>query len=134
MSMEITFSGGQRVDAQLGALTIVTNQDNSAPSPFALFLASIATCAGFYVLKFCQQRDLPVDDIKIVQTTHSNPDTRELERIDIDIQVPATFPEKYHAALVRSANQCAVKKALENPPALDVHASAVAEVSASTVG
>jgi len=36
--------------------------------------------------------------------------------LTIDIKVPPSFPEKYHSALVRSANLCAVKKTMENPP------------------
>jgi len=38
-----------------------------------------------------------------------------------EIQVPQEFPEKYHDALVRSANQCAVKKHLETPPQFNVY-------------
>jgi ribosomal protein S12 methylthiotransferase accessory factor len=39
-----------------------------------------------------------------------------VEKIDLEILVPPTFPEKYRASLVRSAELCAVKKHLENPP------------------
>jgi len=38
----------------------------------------------------------------------------------LDIQVPPGFEEKYHAALIRSAEQCAVKKHMENPPRFEV--------------
>jgi len=120
MEMEIVFPGGARVDALMGPHTVITNQDGTAPAPFALFLASIGTCAGIYVLSFCQHRNLPTDGIKIVQRVHSNPLTRMVERIDLEIVVPSTFPEKYHDALIRAADQCAVKKHLAQPPAFDV--------------
>jgi ribosomal protein S12 methylthiotransferase accessory factor len=120
MEMEIVFPGGARVDALMGPLTVPTNQDGSAPSPFGLFLASIGTCAGIYVLSFCQQRGLPTEGIKIIQRLHSNPMTRMISQVDLDIVVPPDFPEKYHAALIRSADQCAVKKHLETPPAFQV--------------
>ncbi len=125
MEMEIVFPGGQRVDANMGNLTIVTNQDGSAPAPFGLFLASIGTCAGIYVLSFCQQRGLPTDGIRIVQRMSHNPLTRMVDRIELDIQLPPDFPEKYREAVVRSAELCAVKKHLENPPVFDVHTSVV---------
>jgi putative redox protein len=48
-----------------------------------------------------------------------------VEKINLDIQVPPEFPEKYKAALIRSASQCAVKKHLENPPVIEVHTSTV---------
>jgi putative redox protein len=120
MEMEIVFPGGAQVDAVMGNLVITTNQDGSAPAPFGLFLASIGTCAGIYVLSFCQHRNLPTDGIKIVQRMHSNPATRMIERVDLDIVVPPDFPEKYYDALIRAADQCAVKKHLETPPTFNM--------------
>jgi putative redox protein len=126
MDMVVTFPGGARVDAQFGNHTIKTDQpargggEDSAPAPFSLFLASIATCAGIYVLGFCQQRGLATDGIKLVQRVGVDPRTGMVGQIGIDIQVPPGFPEKYHEALIRAASQCAVKKHLENPPSFDV--------------
>jgi len=128
MDMTVTFPGGARVDAQVGSHVIRTDQppqgvgDDSAPAPFSLFLASIGTCAGIYVLGFCRQRGLPTDGIRIVQRTERDPRTGLVGQIGIDIQVPPSFPEKYHDALVRAANQCAVKKHLEAPPSFEVKA------------
>ena len=126
MEMVIVFPGGARVDAHLGNLVVETNQDGSAPSPFGLFLASIGTCAGIYVLSFCQNRNLPTEGVRIVERVHSNPATRMVERVELDIVVPPEFPEKYHDALVRAANQCAVKKHLEHPPEFDVRTTVAA--------
>lgn len=120
MEMEIVFPGGAQVDAVSRNMVITTNQDGSAPAPFGLFLASIGTCAGIYVLGFCRQRGLSTDGIKIVQRMHADPATKMIHRIDLDIIVPPEFPEKYHAALIRSAQQCAVKKHLERPPTFAV--------------
>jgi putative redox protein len=123
MEMEIVFPGGARVDAVAGDMVIATDQNGSAPAPFALFLASIGTCAGIYVLSFCQQRGLPTDGLKIVQRMSTNPFTHMIENVELDIQLPPNFPEKYRDAIIRSAELCAVKKHLENPPTFDVHTS-----------
>lgn len=126
MDMIVTFPGGARVDAQFGAHTIKTDQpvrsggEDSAPAPFTLFLGSIATCAGIYVLGFCRQRDLPTEGIRLVQRLEVDHRTGMVAKIGLDIEVPPGFPEKYHEALVRAASQCAVKKHLENPPSFDV--------------
>ena len=126
MEMNITFPGGLRVDAQFGAFTVPTDQslkgggEGTAPSPFALFLASLGTCAGFYAASFCRQRDIPTEGIRIVQRTEADPETGMVTRVEIDILVPPEFPAKYYDALVRSANQCTVKKHLEHPPAIVV--------------
>ena len=71
MEMIIDFPGGARVDAHFGPYTVYTDQppqgggEGSAPTPFALFLASMGTCAGIYVLGFCKQRGLSTDGIRI---------------------------------------------------------------------
>ena len=133
MEMIIRFPGGARVDAQFGQFTVKTYQpaqgggDNSAPTPFATFLASIGTCAGIYVLGFCRQRGLPVEGIQIVQRMLPDAATGMIGRIELDIQVPPTFPERYHEALVRAASQCAVKKHLEAPPVFDVRTVVTAD-------
>ncbi len=131
MEMVIDFPGGARVDAHFGPFTVQTDQPPvaSAPTPFATFLASIGTCAGIYVLGFCQQRGLPTEGIRIVQRMHSNMLTGMVGKIDLEIQVPPTFPEKYLPALVRSAEMCAVKKHFENPPQFEVYTQTVEIVS-----
>lgn len=122
MEMLIDFPGGSRVDAHFGNFSVPTDQPPtaSAPTPFTVFLSSIGTCAGIYVLGFCKQRNLPTDDLRIVQRIHSNPMSGMVEKIDLEIQVPSTFPEKYRDSLIRSAELCAVKKHLENPPRFDI--------------
>ena len=126
MDMIVTFPGGARVDAQFGSHTIRTDQplqgggEASAPTPFALFLASIGTCAGIYVLGFCKQRGLPTDGIRILQRMEADPRTGLISSVGLDIQVPPEFPQKYHEALIRAASQCAVKKHLETPPQFEV--------------
>ena len=132
MDMIIDFPGGARVDAHFGPFTVMTDQppqgggEGSAPTPFALFQAALATCAGIYVLGFCRQRDLPTEGIRLTQRTVPEPGTGMVGRIELDIEVPPTFPEKYHEALIRVANQCAVKKHIEHPPAFDVRTVVVA--------
>lgn len=126
MEMIIDFPGGARVDAHFGPYTVATDQppagggEGSAPTPFAVFLASIGTCAGIYVLGFCRQRGLPTDGIRIVQRMYSNPMTGMVGKVDLEIQVPPSFPEKYRPSLIRSAELCAVKKHFEQPPVFEV--------------
>ncbi len=126
MEMIIDFPGGAQVAAHFGGFTVLTDQTSkgggeaSAPTPFALFLASLGTCAGIYVLNFCRQRELPTEGIRLVQRMGYNAETGKLERVDLDIQLPAGFPEKYQEPLIRAASQCAVKKQLDNPPIIQV--------------
>jgi putative redox protein len=127
MEMTIDFPGGSRVDAHFGNFTVATDQPPvaSAPSPFEIFLASIGTCAGIYILGFCQQRHLPAEGIRIVERINHNSVTGLVETIGLEIQVPPDFPEKYRDSLIRSADLCAVKKHLEKPPRFEITTSCV---------
>jgi len=127
MDMEVYFPGNKKVYARYKGFTIETDQpalgggDESAPAPFDLFIASIGTCAGIYVLSFLEQRGLPTEGAGIVLRQERDPETRLVSRITLEIKVPAGFPEKYREAVIRSAEMCAVKRHLESPPAFDTY-------------
>ncbi len=124
--MEIIFSGNKKVDAVFNGQVIKTDQpvssggNGSAPAPFDLFLASIGTCAGIYVLGFCQARGILTDGIKIIQKMSYNFQTRLIDKIELEIVLPPNFPEKYKNAVINAADNCAVKKHLINPPEIIV--------------
>ncbi len=126
MDMVISFPGGRRVDAAYKGFTIETDQsvsnggEGSAPAPFDLFLASLGTCAGIYVLTFCSKRGIPTEGIRLIQKTERNAESKMIERISIVIKLPTDFPSKYRNAVVKSAEQCTVKKHLAQPPAFAV--------------
>ncbi|MGO8993154.1 MAG: OsmC family protein [Polyangiaceae bacterium] len=134
--IEVTFPGGKRVDAQVGPYAIRTDQPvdaggaGSAVGPFDLFLASIATCAGFYVLAFCQARGLTIDGIRLRQHVEVDPETHLPTRIRVELRLPPAFPEKYRAALVHAAAGCKVKKTIAAAPTVEVALAPVESIEA----
>ncbi len=126
MEMLIDFPGGARVDAHFSGYTVPTDQppqgggEGSAPTPFAVFLSTIGTCAGIYVLGFCRSRNLSTDGIRIIERINSNRASGLVDSVDLEIQVPPEFPEKYHKALILSAEQCKVKQQLSQPPVFNI--------------
>lgn len=129
MEITISFPGGKKVNAEFNGMVVKTDQpakyggEGSAPSPFEYFLASIGTCAGIFVLSFCQERKIPTEGLSIKQRIEYVPNEAGkpvLDTIALDIHVPADFPQKYHNALIKVADQCAVKKTIANPPKFEV--------------
>lgn len=118
MSILVSFPGGVRVDARLDEFVVSTDQpvraggEGSAPAPFGIFLASLATCAGYYVKAFCDSREIPSDGITLSMDTEYNPAEKMIGKIIIRIHVPAEFPEKYESAVINAAAICAVKRHL----------------------
>lgn len=124
--MEITFDGGKVITAHSHGHIIKTDQpvisggQNTAPSPFELFLASIGTCAGIYVKSFCDNRKIPTDNIKIIQTSEYDEETGLPVNIKLDIKLPAEFPEKYKDAVISVAELCKVKKTIAAQPVFEI--------------
>jgi putative redox protein len=127
--MKITFPGGKRVDAEVGPHVVHTDQrkeeggDGSAPEPFALFLASLGTCAGIYVANFCESRGIPTAGISLTQHSHWDKEQRRVTRVRIEVHLPPEFPEKYKDAVLRAADHCTVKRNILAPPEFEVVAT-----------
>jgi ribosomal protein S12 methylthiotransferase accessory factor len=126
--MMVSFPAGKRVDVHAGEWTIRTDQTcehggaGSAPEPFTLFLASLAACAGIYVLGFCQARSISTEGLAIRQT--SSFDGQRLSSVRLEIVLPPGFPAKYIDAVRAAANGCKVKKVLASPPDFAIEVSA----------
>ena len=124
--MSVDFPGGKRVDAHYNGFTIRTDQsvqgggEGSAPPPFDLFLASIATCAGIYVKGFCDARGIAAEDLRLEMEIVPDPAGHRIGRLELHIHLPAGFPGKHREAVVRAAELCAVKQHLQHPPQIEV--------------
>ena len=115
MIIEVSFEGKKGVNAKVGDYIVKTDQpvnsggNSDAPSPFELFLASLATCAGIYIKSFCDNRNLPTENIKIFQKAEYDESTQLAAKLSLEIIVPESFPEKYRDALAEVAVAIAPK-------------------------
>ena len=128
MEINVNSPGGLVIEARFGDFAVVTDQPeedggtNTAPTPFDLFLVSLATCAGYYVTAFCQERNIATDGIALKMTSDWNEQSHLVENIEMTISLPEDFPDKYRRAVIRVAGMCTVKRHLEKPPALRITA------------
>ncbi len=126
--IKVTFGDGLVIKAECRGHLITADQpvaaggNDSAPTPFELFLASIATCAGFYVLAFLKQRQLSAEGIYLTMSSERSPESKLVKNIKINIHLPESFPDKYREAVVRAADQCTVKAHLQQPPSIEIRA------------
>jgi ribosomal protein S12 methylthiotransferase accessory factor len=129
MEIAVTFTGGRKVEARVREFRIETDQPAesgataSAPTPFDLFLGSLAACSGYYVLGFCQARNIPTDGIRVVMRTETDPEKKMIGKISVEIVLPPDFPERYRGPVVRAAGACSVKKHILDPPEFETYAT-----------
>jgi putative redox protein len=131
MEITVSFKGGRKVAAKAGGYEIMTDQpaveggEGSAPSPYMLFLASLATCGSYFVLDFCLARGIDPDSVKMKMDYFWDKEMKEKgepPKFNFFIETDNSFDEKYLPALERAVSQCAVKKAIESVPVFAVKA------------
>jgi len=127
-NMEITFPGDKKVNAVFHGFEIATDQPvqagggGQAPTPFDLFLASLGTCAGIFVLGFIQSRGLSTEGLKIILSMDWDQTAHLAKKIHFKIMLPKDFPSKYKEAVIKAAGQCLVKRHMQNPPEFEITA------------
>ena len=96
--MIVTFPGRKRVDTQIGEHVIRTDQPASTAartrrrrrstcSSQRLAPARASTSSGS-----ARSASSPTEGIQIRQRNHFDPETRVLQRVELDIEVPPSFP------------------------------------------
>jgi uncharacterized OsmC-like protein len=124
--IHVCFPGNLRVEAKVGEFVIATDQpeksggDGSAPTPFALFASSIATCAGFFAVKFCRTRKIDTQGMKLSMTYNWDKEQKRYPKMTLQLTLPKGFPAKYHTAILRAMDQCVVKEHIRNPPEFQI--------------
>ena len=105
MDMEVYFPGNKKVYANYKGFTVETDQpvgaggDGTALAPFDFFLVSLGTCAGIFVLQFMQQRNLSTEGAGLaMRIAERDPESHLITKIQLEIKLPADFPEKYRDA------------------------------------
>jgi putative redox protein len=122
----VKFGDGLKVDVEYKGFVVKTDQParegggGTAPSPFDLFLVSLAACAGFYALAFCRERKISVDGLGLTMSTEKGEASKMIDKITIAVDLPADFPEKYRAALVKAIDHCTVKAHILRPPQFEI--------------
>ncbi|MES9969839.1 MAG: OsmC family protein [Candidatus Thiodiazotropha sp.] len=125
-SIQVNFSGGKRIQAKVGDYTIETDQpvkyggEASAPAPFDLFLASLATCAGIYAWNFCESRKLSKEGMDLRMDCLSDEKTKMVDKVIFRLTLPQGFPEKYRGGIIKAMELCAVKRHMQETPEFTV--------------
>lgn len=113
--MKITFVGNKKVNVEVKGFNILTDQkkenggDASAPTPIDLFLASLGSCSGVFVLNFLKMHYLP-ETVYLTLNPVWNINEYVIEKIELVIHLPAGFPAGFDNALVEVAKRCLVAR------------------------
>ena len=93
---------------------------DKAMTPPELFLASLGTCVGYYVVQFCDARHLDTTDMRILVDGEILPNPGRIGKIAIRIALPFELEEQKINALIRAATHCTIHNTLMHPPEIHV--------------
>ena len=126
--IEVRFPGDVQVEAHIRGFVISTDQpeksggNNSAPSPFELFTSSIATCAGYFAVKFCRARNIDTAGMSLKMAYDWDKESKRYPKMSVELTLPEGFPEKYRGAIIKAMDQCVVKKHILEAPEFEISA------------
>ena len=124
--IDVSFPGNTRVDAKIRGFVISTDQpqksggENSSPTPTELFTSSIATCAGYFAVKFCRTRNIETTGMRLNMSYEWDEEEKRYPKMTINLKLPKGFPPKYQKAIIKAMDQCVVKKHILEPPEFEM--------------
>jgi len=124
--IDVVFDGGMKINANMDDMLILTDQpvkeggEGSGPTPFQLFLASLATCAGIYAKRFCDTRKIATDGLALQVVCDFAEKGFKVEKMTFELTLPEGFPTKYESAIVRAIDLCTVKKHIKEAPDFEI--------------
>lgn len=118
----VSFPGNKKVNVSFKNFEVKTDQpieaggDGTAPTPYDLFLSSLAACAGIFAISFFQTRKLNTEGFEMYMDAAWDHQKHRLSKVTISMKLPKDFPQKYINALKESINLCSVKRTIADPP------------------
>lgn len=120
MQVKVRFLDNLRLEASFDDFTVISDQpirykgDGTAPGPFDYFLASSALCAAYFAKAYCSARDIPTEDISIVQDNIVDPENRYQQTFKIRAELPEGISEKHRDGIISAMDRCTVKRVIQN--------------------
>jgi uncharacterized OsmC-like protein len=115
--MKITLLAEDRIrlDGNAGPLSVEAESPETYYSPFHMLASGLATCTYSVLRSWAENASLQGDDLAIEVGWGFAEEPHRVGRMDVVVEWPS-LPQGRHAAAVRTAELCAIKKTLVLPP------------------
>jgi putative redox protein len=93
---------------------------DTAPTPTELFVASLASCVGFYARRYLARHHLPTTGLTVTADYTMGTRPARVTDIRVDIDVPDGVPADRREALLAVASHCTVHNTLADDPQVTI--------------
>ncbi|PSH04183.1 MAG: osmotically inducible protein OsmC [Acidobacteria bacterium] len=85
-----------------------------------LLLASLGSCAGYFVADYLKRQKLATEGTKIHVTAEKVKNPFRLDNFRIEVEVPAGLSEEHLKGVREAVHHCLIHNTLMNPPKIDL--------------
>ncbi|MDX8402326.1 MAG: OsmC family protein [Mariprofundaceae bacterium] len=123
--MRVVLDEGVRFTARTRGHALVIDQpeDNGGTdagmTPPELMAASLASCVGYYVVRYCEQAGIDPAGLTVDCDWRVGGEPRCIERFDVEVDLP-NCPANRRRAVERVAGQCLIHHTLHGEPEVHV--------------
>lgn len=87
-------------------------------TPPELLLASLGSCAGYYVAQYLKARNLAPAGTRVRVSAAKAKDPARMDDFQIEVDVPAECSEQDRAGIERAVRKCMIHNTLLHPPSI----------------
>ncbi|PIY82997.1 MAG: hypothetical protein COX96_04395 [Candidatus Omnitrophica bacterium CG_4_10_14_0_2_um_filter_44_9] len=128
VNVKYTGCMGFQVQANGHTLTVDLSKEKGGSdqgmNPQEVFMASLGSCIGVYVTRYCQNAKLDADDMDIHLDWSLSDDKTKIKIINIKIELPNADVGRRKDALLQVAHHCLIHNTIQNPPEIKMALSA----------
>lgn len=124
---EIKYINGKKFSARNRNQTIIIDQpkegggEDKGPTPPELFVDSLGSCIGVYVLAFCKNTGLNPDGMKInLDWEKSSDKPSRIKSISAKIELPNADVGARERALLKVAESCMIHETIKHSPEISI--------------
>lgn len=126
MTLTIAYKGGARFDVASGHHTVVTDQPvedgggDAGMSPVELFVGSLASCVGYFVVRYCTRHQIPCEGFSVDADWSYAEQPHRVGAVEIKLNLPADLTPEQREKLLKVAHGCTVHQSLAVPPKVEI--------------
>lgn len=126
--MEVTIEhlGGVQFEIRARQHRIASDQPienggfDEGMTPPELMLASLGSCAGFYVAQYLKKEKLATEGTIVRVSAEKAQNPPRLSEFRIEIELPPDLPDGHREGIERAVRHCLIHNTLLNPPNISI--------------
>jgi len=124
---EVKYIDGKKFSAQNRKHAVIIDQpednggNDQGPTPPELFVDSLGSCIGVYVLAFCKNTGLNPNGMKIILDWEKASDKpARIKSISVKVELPNADVGARKAALLKVAESCMIHETIKHQPEINI--------------